>query len=52
MLYYSVIFLLVAILAAALGFGALAGLAALIAKALFVIFLVFFLVTLLKGKRP
>jgi uncharacterized membrane protein YtjA (UPF0391 family) len=52
MLYYALVFFLVAILAAALGFWALAGTAALIAKILFVIFLVFFLVSLLGGRRP
>jgi uncharacterized membrane protein YtjA (UPF0391 family) len=51
MLYYSIIFLLVAILAAALGFFALAGIAATIAKLLFVIFLVFFIMALLRGKK-
>jgi uncharacterized membrane protein YtjA (UPF0391 family) len=51
MLYYTMVFLLVAILAAALGFIALAGIAALIAKALFVIFLVLFLASLLRRKR-
>lgn len=40
MLRYSLIFLVVAILAAALGFGSLSGLSATIAKVCFVIFLV------------
>jgi uncharacterized membrane protein YtjA (UPF0391 family) len=51
MLYYTIVFLLVAILAAALGFVALAGMAALIAKALFVIFLVLFVLSLVRRKR-
>lgn len=51
MLYYAVIFLLVAILAGVLGFGVIAGTAALIAKVLFVIFLVLFIASLLRHKR-
>ncbi len=52
MLYYSLVFLLVSILAMALGFFALAGMAALIAKICFVVFLVFFLVSLFQGRAP
>jgi uncharacterized membrane protein YtjA (UPF0391 family) len=51
MLYYALIFLLVALLAGALGFLALAGAAALIARALFIIFLVLFLVSLIRRRR-
>ena len=51
MLYYSVLFLLIALVAAVLGFGFIAGTAAAIAKILFVIFLVLFLVSLLRGRR-
>ena len=51
MLYYALIFLLVAILAGYLGFAALSGTAALIAKILLVVFLVLFIVSLLRGKR-
>lgn len=51
MLSYAIAFLLIAILAGALGFGVLAGLAATIAKVCFVIFLVLFIVTLLRGRR-
>ncbi|MBS0659981.1 MAG: DUF1328 domain-containing protein [Verrucomicrobia bacterium] len=40
MLHYAIVFLIVAIIAAVLGFGALAGTAAWIAKVLFVVFLV------------
>ena len=52
MLYYALAFLLIAILAGALGFFALAGTAAYIAKILFVVFLVVFLVSLITGRRP
>lgn len=51
MLGYAVIFLLIAILAGALGFGTLAGTAAIIAKVCFVIFLVLFIASLLRGRR-
>jgi len=51
-LYYAVIFLLVAILAGVLGFGVIAGTAATIAKVLIVIFLVLFIVSLLRGRSP
>jgi uncharacterized membrane protein YtjA (UPF0391 family) len=51
MLYYSLIFLLVALIAGALGFIALAGAAAWIAKVCFVLFLVLFLVSLIRGKK-
>ena len=50
MLGYAVIFLLVAILAGVLGFGVIAGTAATIAKVLFVIFLVLFVVSLIRGR--
>jgi len=51
MLYYTIIFLLLAMLAGALGFGFIAGTAALIAKVCFVIFLVLFVASLLRGRR-
>jgi len=51
MLYYSIVFLLVALVAGILGFGVIAGTAAMIAKVLFLIFLVLFIVTLLRGRR-
>ena len=51
MLYYSLVFLLVALVAGILGFGVIAGTAAMIAKVLFFIFLVLFIVTLLRGRR-
>ena len=51
MLYYALIFFLVAVLAGALGFIALAGAAALVARILFVLFLVLFLITLVQRRR-
>ena len=48
MLHYALIFLVVAITAAVLGFGSLAGLAATIAKVLFVVFLILAVVSFLK----
>lgn len=51
MLYYSLVFLLVAIVCAVLGFGVLAAAAAGIAKILFFVFLVVFLVSLIMGRR-
>lgn len=50
MLWYAIVFLLVALIAGAVGFFALAGAAALIAKILFFIFLVVFLLSLLGGR--
>ena len=47
MLHYSLLFLIVALVAAFLGFGGLAGAAAGIAKVLFYIGIVLFLVSLL-----
>jgi len=52
MLYYTVVFLIVAIIAGALGFGSLAGVAASIAKVLFFVFLVLFVLALLRGRKP
>jgi uncharacterized membrane protein YtjA (UPF0391 family) len=51
MLNYAIIFLIVAILAGVLGFGVVAGTAAMIAKICFVVFLVLFLFSLLGGSR-
>ncbi len=51
MLNYAVIFFIIALVAAVLGFGVIAGTAATIAKVLFVIFLILFVVSLLRGKR-
>ena len=52
MLSYAAIFLIIALLAGVLGFGVIAGTAAEIAKVLFFIFLVFFVFSLLRGKKP
>ena len=49
MLSYAVTFLIIALLAGVLGFGVVAGTAAMIAKVCFVIFLVLFLVSLISG---
>lgn len=51
MLSYAVLFLVIALIAAVLGFGVIAGTAATIAKVLFLIFLVLFVVSLLRGRR-
>ena len=49
MLYYALVFFIVAIIAAVLGFGGIAAGAAEIAKVLFFIFLVLFVVSLIVG---
>jgi uncharacterized membrane protein YtjA (UPF0391 family) len=51
MLYWALMFLVIALVAAVLGFGNLAGGAAWIAQVLFVLFLVLFIVSLLFGAR-
>ena len=51
MLGYAITFLLIALLAGALGFGIIAGTAALIAKVCFILFLVLFVASLLRGKK-
>jgi uncharacterized membrane protein YtjA (UPF0391 family) len=51
MLYWAMVFLVIALVAAVLGFGALAGASAWIAQVLFVLFLVLFVVSLLFGAR-
>jgi uncharacterized membrane protein YtjA (UPF0391 family) len=51
MLGYAIGFLIVAIIAGILGFGVIAGTAALIAKILFVIFLILFIVSLFRRRR-
>jgi uncharacterized membrane protein YtjA (UPF0391 family) len=48
MLYYTVVFLIIAIIAAVLGFGVLAYAAATVAKILFFVFLVLFLLSLIR----
>ncbi len=51
MLSWSIIFLIVALVAALLGFTTIAGAAIGIAKILFVVFLVLFVVSLFFGRR-
>lgn len=51
MLSWALTFLLIALLAGALGFGVVAGTAAMIARVCFLIFLVLFVVALIKGRR-
>jgi uncharacterized membrane protein YtjA (UPF0391 family) len=51
MLYYTILFLLVSLVAGILGFGVIAGTAASIAKILFVIFLVLFIASLIRSPR-
>jgi uncharacterized membrane protein YtjA (UPF0391 family) len=51
MLSYAVTFLIIAIIAGILGFGVIAGTAAMIARALFLVFLVFFVVSLFGSKK-
>lgn len=51
MLSWAVTFLIIALIAAVLGFGNIAGSAAWIAQILFVVFLIAFLVTLFTGRR-
>jgi len=52
MLYYAVVFLIVALVAGVLGFHSLEGLSADIAKVCVGIFLVLFVVSLLFGRKP
>ncbi len=51
MLYWAVVFLIVALVAALFGFGGIAGMAVGFAKILFVVFLVLFLISLVFGMR-
>lgn len=50
MLSWAILFLIIALIAGVLGFGVVAGTAAWIAKALFVVFVILFLVSLLTGR--
>jgi uncharacterized membrane protein YtjA (UPF0391 family) len=52
MLRWALIFLVVALISAALGFTGLAGAAAGMAQILFWVFLVMFLIALILGRRP
>lgn len=49
MLYYSLVFLLIAILAGVFGFGLVSGVSYLIAKIFFFVFLVLFILSLFSG---
>jgi uncharacterized membrane protein YtjA (UPF0391 family) len=51
MLRWAILFLIVAIIAAVFGFGGIAAAATDIARLLFVVFLVLFVITLLMGWR-
>ena len=51
MLNYAFLFLIIALVAAVLGFGVIARTAATIAKVLFLLFLILFIVSLFLGKR-
>jgi uncharacterized membrane protein YtjA (UPF0391 family) len=51
MLGWAVTFLVIALIAALLGFGGIAGASAGIAKILFLVFLVLFIVSLIFGRR-
>ncbi|TWU07531.1 DUF1328 domain-containing protein [Stieleria varia] len=51
MLSWALTFLVVALIAGVLGFGVVAGTAASIAKILFVVFLILFIVGLVMGRR-
>lgn len=52
MLSYALLFLIIAVVAGLLGFGVVAGTAAVIAKVLFLVFLVCFVVALFnRGRR-
>ena len=51
MLYYAIVFFVVALIAAFLGFGALAGSAATVAKLLFVAFLLVAVLSALRHRR-
>jgi uncharacterized membrane protein YtjA (UPF0391 family) len=51
-IYYALIFLLVAIVAGALGFMVLAGALAWLARICFLLFLALFIISLVQRKRP
>jgi uncharacterized membrane protein YtjA (UPF0391 family) len=50
-LYYSIVFLIIALIAGLFGFGFIASAAAGIAKILFTVFLILFLLSLVMGRR-
>ncbi|MCB9824786.1 MAG: DUF1328 domain-containing protein [Planctomycetota bacterium] len=51
MLGWSLVFLVIALIAGALGFGLVGGTAYAIAKVLFFVFLVLFVISLIRGRR-
>lgn len=51
MLYYTIVFLVIALIAGLFGFGIIASAAAGIAKILFFVFLVLFVGSLIMGRR-
>ena len=51
LLYWAIVFLIIAIVAAVLGFGVLSGAAATIAEILFVVFLILLIVSFIFGRR-
>jgi uncharacterized membrane protein YtjA (UPF0391 family) len=51
MIYWAITFLVIALIAAVLGFGGIAGTAVGIAKLLFFVFLVLFVLALVFGRR-
>lgn len=51
MLYYALVFFVIALVATALGFGVLGGMAATIAKFLAILFVILFIASLLFGRR-
>jgi uncharacterized membrane protein YtjA (UPF0391 family) len=52
MLGYTLLFLIIALIAGTLGFGVIAGTAAMIARVCFFIFLVLFVFSLVRGAKP
>jgi uncharacterized membrane protein YtjA (UPF0391 family) len=51
MLSYAITFLIIAIIAGILGFGVIAGTAAMIARVLFFLFLVLFIASFFRGNK-
>lgn len=51
MLYWALVFLVVALISAALGFGGIAGVSMEFAKILFYIFIILFIISLIFGYR-
>lgn len=51
MLNWAITFLVIALIAAVLGFGVLAGTAMEIAKILFFVFLILFIISIISGRR-